>query len=217
MEKSTKHASQSEATQAKLIAAAQALMLRQGYAGTTVDEICAEAGLTKGSFFHHYASKEAICRAAVDAWGAMGTRLYAEASSDPNADPLDQLHRLFDIMISFTTRDEPTLCMVGMMSQELALTNPAMRTVCAGHLEDWTRMVVRMLSEAKRVHWTAVDFDPVRVGWLLNAIWQGSMLIAKTRQSPEMIRSNLELARAYVVGLFANPPAPARAPRKRSA
>ena len=205
MKKSTKHARKSAETQSRLIAASQRLMLRQGYAATTVDQICAEVGLTKGSFFYHFESKEAMCRAAVDAWCEMGTRLYAEACREQGADPLDQLHRLLDIMISFTTtRDEPCLCLVGMMSQELALTNPGMRAACAGHLARWTQMVVRLLGEATRVHRPVIDFDPERVGWLLNSIWQGSMLIAKTRHEPQTIVDSLELARAYVTGLFAS-------------
>lgn len=204
-QKPSLHARRSAATQERLIAAAQRLMLRQGYAATTVDQICAEAGMTKGSFFHHYASKDALCRAAIDAWGAMGTRLYSEAWREPG-DPLDQLNRMLDIMVSFTTtRDEPCLCMVGMMSQELALTNPELRGVCAGHLATWTQSVARLLGAAKQLHRPVVDFDPERVGWLLNSIWQGSMLIAKTRQTPAMIVSNLELARAYVTSLFGNP------------
>lgn len=214
MQKASKHARQSAESQERLIAATQGLMLRQGYAATTVDQICAEAKLTKGSFFHHYASKEAIGRAAIDAWGAMGTRLYAQAWSDPAMDPLDQLQRMLDIMISFaTTREEPCLCMVGMMSQELALTNPELRAVCAKHLDDWTQHVVRLLSAAKRTRRPAVDFDPERVAWLLNSIWQGSMLIAKTRQTPHMIVSNLELTRAYVTSLFAALSATPRASR----
>lgn len=127
-------------------------------------------------------------------------------------DPLDQFQRMLDIMISFTTtRQEPCLCMVGMMSQELSLTNPELRAVCARHLSDWTGHVVRLLAAAKRTRKPAVDFDPERVAWLLNGIWQGSMLIAKTRQVPETIVSNLELARAYVLGLFA--PAATTTPR----
>lgn len=206
MKKPTRRPRRSTGSRDKLIAGTQAMMLRQGYATTTVDQICAEAGLTKGCFFHHFDSKEAVCRAAIDAWGEMGTSLYSAAWSDPDMDPLDQFHRMIDIMISFTTtRREPCLCMVGMMSQELALTNPALRAVCAGHLETWTGFIVDMLGRAKRRHRPATAFDPERVGWLLNSIWQGSMLIAKTRQEPGTIVSNLELARAYVAGLFARP------------
>lgn len=213
----TKHAQKSLATQAKLIAAAQVLLLRQGFSATTVDQICAEAGLTKGSFFHQFSSKEALGRAAVDAWGDMGTRLYAQAWSDSNMNPLDQLHRMLDIMISFTTsRENPCVCLVGMMSQELAATNPDMRAACAKHLDDWTGHVVRLLGAAKLQHPPVVDFDVQRVGWLLNSVWQGSMLIAKTRQTPAMIASNLELIRDYVVSLFEPTRASRRAPPRKS-
>jgi TetR/AcrR family transcriptional repressor of nem operon len=46
------------------------------------------------------------------------------------------------------------------------------------------------------------------VAWFLNSLWQGSALVGKARQSMEMIRANLRLARAYVDLLFANPHQP---------
>jgi len=184
-------------------------MLRQGFAGTTVDEICAEAKLTKGSFFHHFESKDAITHAAVDAWAAMGTELYSAAWQDPTLDPLEQLHRIFDIMIGFNRREEECLCMVGMMSQEMALQSALMRESCERHLADWTAMVSGMLAAAKRLHPPVVNFDPEETAWLLNSMWQGSMLIGKTRQSPHMIINNIRLARRYIDWLFGLPaPAP---------
>ncbi len=208
------NAQRSAESQEKLVLAAQMLILRQGFAATTVDQICAEAGLTKGAFFHHFDGKEAIGHAALDAWGAMGTRLYSAAWSDPTLDPLAQLHRMFDIMISFTKREEPCTCVVGILSQELALSHPEFAAVCAKHLDDWTRHVARMLDGAQRSHPKAKPFDSQRVAGLLNAIWQGSMLIAKTRRTPAFIVANIELARAYVDALFGITPKPAV--RKRS-
>jgi len=191
-----------EETKRKLVDATLRLMLQQGFAATTVDQICVEAQLTKGSFFHHFESKEAISHAAVDAWAAFGTGLYSAAWKDPGLDPLEQLHRIFEIMTGFNLRDEPCLCMVGMMSQEMALKNPMMRAVCERHLNDWTEMVARMLSAAKKLHSPAVDFDPESVAWFLNSLWQGSMLIGKTRQMPKMVIDNIRQARFYVDSLF---------------
>lgn len=196
-------------TRERLVGAAVQRMLRQGYAATSVDDICAEAGVTKGSFFHHFESKEAIGRAAVEWWGAFGTALYAEAWKVEGRAPLDQLRHFFGIMIGFTEReDEVCTCMVGMMSQELSQTHPAMREECARQLELWTANCARMLAAAKAAHAPEADFDPEAVAWYLNSLWQGSMLVGKTEDRPEIIRSNLRLALAWVESLLTKPPTP---------
>lgn len=198
-------------TRRKLIEAAVGLMLRQGYGATSVDGICEAAGVTKGSFFHHFESKEAIALAGVEWWGRMGTELYAEAWRDDRADPLDQLRAMLEIMISFTGRPGmPCVCMVGMMSQELAQTTPAVREACARELQVWTGNVARLLTAAKVKHRPAVDFDPEAAAWFLNSLWQGSMLIGKTRGNQSMIAGNVRMARSWVDSLFK---APAKAPR----
>lgn len=190
-------------TRQALIDATVRLMLKQGFAGTSVDMICKEAGMTKGSFFHHFESKEAIGKAAVEWWGQMGTALYNVAWLNTTVGPLERLHQMLDIMTGFTMRkDQDCVCMVGMMSQELASTNPVMQTACSKELQSWTNSVAKMLTEAKKLHKPATDFDPKAVAWFLNSLWQGSMLVGKASRSQEMIRHNLQLARSYVNGLF---------------
>lgn len=191
-------------TRAKLIAATVQLILKQGFSATSVEQVCAEAGVTKGSFFHHFESKEAIGKAAVAWWGDFGTHLYAEAWKDAGLDPLDQLHRMFDIMSGFTQREAVCTCVVGMLSQELAQSHPAMRAECERQLDIWTANVAKMLAEAKARHKPKSNFDPVEAAWFLNSLWQGSMLVGKTREAPgpAMIRRNLQFARAWMEGLF---------------
>ena len=201
---STKRERDPAATRQRLIDATVRLMLQQGFSGTSVDQICKAAGMTKGSFFHHFENKEAIGTAAVEWWGQMGTALYADAWKDPTLDPLEQLHRIFDIMVGFTRRnDEAVVCMVGMMSQEMSATNKVFQAACAKELNLWTENVARMLTAARKLHKPKTKFDPVQVAWFLNSLWQGSMLVGKTCRSLELIRHNLKLARDYVDGLFA--------------
>lgn len=203
---STKRERDPAATRQRLIDATVRLMLQQGFAGTSVDQICKEASMTKGSFFHHFENKEALGIAAVDWWGQMGSALYAEAWKDTTLDPLEQLHRMFDIMVGFTRRsDDPVVCMVGMMSQEMSATNPVFQAACDKELNLWTTNVAKMLTAAKKRHKPKTKFDPMHVAWFLNSLWQGSMLVGKTCRSQELIRHNLNLARDYVDGLFANP------------
>jgi len=63
---------QPETTRRKLTDATTSLILRQGFNATTVDEICAGAGLTKGSFFYHFENKDDIGQAVVKEWGEFG-------------------------------------------------------------------------------------------------------------------------------------------------
>jgi TetR/AcrR family transcriptional repressor of nem operon len=195
---------QPEMTRRKLIEATTALMLRQGFNATTVDEICAEAGVTKGSFFHHFDSKDDIGQAVVKAWGEFGQSVYAEAWKQPG-EPLQEIHRLFDIMEGLTRRPEPCVCLVGMLTQELSGEHPGFRAACARELDIWTEMFRSRLEAAKQQLKPAVNFDPAEVAWFLNSLWQGSALVGKARQSTKMIRANLRLARDYVDSLFANP------------
>lgn len=193
-------------TRQALIDATVRLMLKQGFAGTSVDMICKEAGLTKGSFFHHFSSKESIGKAAVEWWGQMGTSLYSVAWNNKEIDPLEQVYHMLDIMTGFTMRkDDVCVCMVGMMSQELAATNPVIQAACAKELQSWTDNVARMLAAAKKKHKPVTNFDPKAVAWFLNSLWQGSMLVGKASESQAMIRANLKLARVFVDGLFGIP------------
>lgn len=190
-------------TRQRLVEATVRLILRQGYTATTVDQVCAEAGLTKGSFFHHFENKEAIGRAAVEWWSAMGMEQYAAAWSDPGKDPLEQLRAMLGIMEHFATRsEEPCVCVIGMMAQELSGTHAGMRELCGDKLAAWTRQVARLLGAAREVHGPKVEFDPEEVAWFLNSLWQGSMLVAKARSDPGVIVGSLRHARAYVDGLF---------------
>jgi TetR/AcrR family transcriptional regulator, transcriptional repressor for nem operon len=193
-------------TRRQLVGATTRLMMRQGFSATTVDQICAEAGLSKGSFFHHFETKEAIGLEAMAAFAQAGMDIYATASHEPAGDPLEELHRLFDIMAGLVREHgEQLMCMVGMLSQELAATNDHVREAGEGHMNAWVAMVARMLTRAKEAHRPEVDFDAESVSWMLYSIWQGSMLIGKTRKNTEMILDNLRHGRNYVDLLFNRP------------
>jgi len=193
-------------TQQRLIEATVKLVLAQGFSATTIDQICAEAALTKGSFFHHFKNKEAIGLAVIEWWSQMGTDLYAVAWADVDADPLDQLYAMIAIMEGFASNpDQSCVCAIGMIAQELAGSHPEMRDRCGAELGVWTQNVTRLLTAAKERHSPRQQFEPEEVAWFLNSLWQGSMLVAKTQQNQSLILHNLRQARTYINSLFFNP------------
>ena len=202
-----------ELTRQRLVAVARDLVLRQGYSATGVDHICRAAGVTKGAFFHHFKSKDQVGEAVLADWSDFGMNMFAEARAEPARHPLDHFHRFIDILIGLV-RDPPApvSCVIGIVAQEKSLVSPALRESCSLHLASWTDFVRQLLEEAKAAQPPRTEFDAAEVAWFLNSVWQGSMLIAKARQDPEMFVHNLEHARAHVDRLFG----PHRALRSRS-
>ena len=75
----------SEETKARILQAAQQLFASGGYDATGVAEICKTAGVSKGAFYHHYPSKQAVFLALLENWlatldGQMGPLLEGSDS-----------------------------------------------------------------------------------------------------------------------------------------
>jgi len=75
-------------TKRKLVDAGVALMRQRGFSATTVDDICAEAGVTKGGFFHYFKSKDDLATAAVTRFYDMKAKQFADAPFRNLADPV---------------------------------------------------------------------------------------------------------------------------------
>jgi AcrR family transcriptional regulator len=60
--------SRAEETRARILEAAEEAFARYGYDGTAVSEICRRAGVTKGGFYHHFPSKQAVFLEMLERW-----------------------------------------------------------------------------------------------------------------------------------------------------
>jgi len=58
----------SEETRAKILESAVKLFSTRGYTAASMDDLCAEAGISKGAFYHHFESKQALFLALLDGW-----------------------------------------------------------------------------------------------------------------------------------------------------
>jgi TetR/AcrR family transcriptional repressor of nem operon len=186
-------------TKRKLLDATLQLMLRQGFTATSVDQICAEAGVTKGSFFHYFKSKEEIGEGVLEYYSARQQERFAQAPFNQLADPLERLHGFLDF-IGENARG--CGCLMGTLTQELALTHPRVRTQCGEKFARLAGLVGQMLREAKAKHHPKAGFDPDSVALLFISLMQGSMLLAKARPDKPLLTDNLAHFRAYVDSLF---------------
>ena len=83
-----------EKTRERILDAAQALILDHGFGSTSVDAVVARAGITKGAFFHHFASKAQLARALVERYAHLDQAHLAqqlERARKLTSDPLQQV------------------------------------------------------------------------------------------------------------------------------
>lgn len=192
-----------EKTRQRILDAATWLILREGFRAASIERVCAQAGVSKGAFFHHFADKEELGIATVEAWGAHGTSMYEKAWEDPAEDPLRQLDRMIDIMVGFTKDEhEPCVCVIGMVTQEHPAEHARLRLACSDQLNLWSGHVQHLLEAAAARHPTRPGFDAPVIARFLNSLWQGSMLVAKGTAGGQVIRDNLELARTWIHDFF---------------
>jgi TetR/AcrR family transcriptional regulator, transcriptional repressor for nem operon len=193
-------------TRAKLLDAARDVIRTKGYAGSTVDDICAAAGVTKGSFFHHFDSKEALGVAAVERFGAMAAALFASAPYHSESDPRDRVLGYVDFRISLLRGEIPLYtCLIGTTVQEAYATHPNLRVACDRVLSEHVAELMRDLAAAKSRYAPDARWEPERVGYFMQCVLQGAFIFAKAKQSPDIATASLGHLRNYLVSLFGHP------------
>jgi TetR/AcrR family transcriptional regulator, transcriptional repressor for nem operon len=193
-------------SKAKLLNAAFHVIRVKGYAATTVDDICHAAGVTKGSFFHHFKSKDDLALSAAAYWGEMTEGLFASAPYHQSQDPLERLFGYVDFRIEILQGDlSDYTCLLGTLVQETYATHPDIRAACDKGMSTHIEILIRDIEAAKQLYAPAAPWSAASVGYFIQSVLQGAFIFAKAKQGPEVVRESLAHLRRYL-GLIFNQP-----------
>lgn len=187
----------------KLLESALSLIRAKGYSATTVDELCADAGVTKGAFFHHFKSKEALGVAAANYWSETTSELFACAPYHDHDDPLDRVLGYIDFRSDILQGEvEEFTCLVGTMVQETFHSVPAIRDACDASISGHAATLVADIAEAMRKYGVKGGWTAESLALHTQAVLQGSFILSKAKDGPQAARDSVAHLRRYVELLF---------------
>jgi TetR/AcrR family transcriptional repressor of nem operon len=159
------------------------LLHSKGFNATSVQDITDAAGVPKGSFYNHFASKDALGLEVMQRYSELAAQL-GSVLHDSSLTPLTRLQQYFDRLIAANTDNDYNCgCLLGNFSTELSNQIPAMRQAMHQSFAGWAEMLTQVIAEGQR-NGSITDSQPALelANFIIDA-WQGSAMRSKTEHS----------------------------------
>lgn len=195
-------------TRRRILDAAQAQVLVRGFAATSVDAIQEAAGISRGTFFYHFPSKDDLARALIERYAEEDRSLTDDLMTRAEAltsDPLQQalvFLGLWQELFQETGAGEAG-CLFASYSYEAGLFDEHTHALIVGSIEHWRRAFGGKLEEAIRRHEPkAPDTNPYLIADVGYGILQGAFILGRTFSDPTIMLDHLRQFRTFLEVLF---------------
>jgi TetR/AcrR family transcriptional regulator, transcriptional repressor for nem operon len=177
----------------KILSAARTLLEQRGYTALGVAEICAAAGVPKGSFYHFFESKQALALTVVNEHWAAQCRQWTELLGGDRP-PLQRLRDLFEATETVQRigqRDHGSVvgCLFGNLSLELRSQAEEVRHRLQEIFDAQIDLVEQVVAEAHGRGDTAATVDPREAARSIVAQLEGQVLFAKLLDDPGQLEA----------------------------
>lgn len=209
-------------TRERIMDIAQAAILEKGFGATSIDEIIAEAGITKSGFFYHFKDKNELARALLRRYTDESRGVLDEIfgrARELSEDPLQAFLiglKLLAERLADTQRRMPG-CLIASICYQERLFDRAVAALLGEFFDLWNYRFRAMLSEIADVHPLRADLDIDDLAEAMVCIVDGAIIMARIANDPHRIERQVMTYRAFVRMAFAEPVAVARPRPKLSA
>lgn len=181
------------------------MVRHRGFAATSVDDLCAAAGVTKGAFFHHFVSKEALGVALVDDWTLTTGAMFAAHPYNALPDPLDRVFAYLDLRRALLGQPLPEFsCVAGTTVQEVYETSPPIRAAAERSIRSGFQHVLPHLQAALSAH-PVQGVTAEGLAQQVQVAVQGGIILAKAMDDPAPARAAFDHLERYLRLLFGRP------------
>ena len=177
------------ATRASILQTAAEVFAERGYADTTLSELIARSGLTKGAFYFHFASKEQLAFAVLEEKQRQWLEFVSQRVLDkPTA--IDQLRALGPALIKLH-RQDPSAYSTPRLSRDLGRM-PELAGAVRAQMRGWIHLVADIISRARRDGDLPSQLDPTALATILVAATDGLKDLSDILDPPNRAKRGFE-------------------------
>ena len=190
-------------TRDRILNAAEGLVIRHGFNATTLEAILGEAGASKGAFFHHFASKEALGNALVERYANADAAVLerfmgeAEALSDDPADQIVSFVRLYEEAAHDIANYQPG-CLFVSFIYERGPGSPRDEDLILESIELWRDRILEKLELAAATRPRLSEVDLSALADMVFSTFEGGFILARATDEPDHLRRQLAHLRHYL-------------------
>jgi TetR/AcrR family transcriptional regulator, transcriptional repressor for nem operon len=188
-------------TRKRIVAAAAEVILQQGVARTTLDDVRAEAGVSSSQIYHYFADKEALVRAVVDYQAQMVVGEIHEPALAA-IEGIDGLRAWRDMIVSIqAAADCRGGCPLGSLGSELAELDHGVRCDVAAGYARWEAAISACLAAMRDRGQLSAAADPAALATAMLAALQGGLLLAKVERDVRPLATALDVMISLIASL----------------
>ncbi|MDD1528605.1 TetR/AcrR family transcriptional regulator [Bradyrhizobium sp. WBOS7] len=202
-----------EATRERILEIAEAAVLAKGFGATSIDEVIAEAGLTKSGFFYHFRDKNALAREMLRRYVETNDRLFdeifrrgRELSDDPLQSFLISLKLLAEVMADLPNGHPG--CLIASICYQERLFDREVRDLTAQSVRGWNAHFRAILDGIAAAYPPREPVDLDDLAEMISCVVDGAIIMSKTLNDPKRLERQILLFRSFVKLIFTPPPAP---------
>ncbi|MBO0321432.1 TetR/AcrR family transcriptional regulator [Muricauda sp. CAU 1633] len=193
-------------TRAKILAESKTLVFENGFSGTSIDQILARTGITKGAFFYHFKTKNALAQALIEEFARDDIGHMQEAlqkTGELHSDPLDRLLQFIQEFVDLMSDlEDPPSCLYASYTYEPSQFEPEILEFISETLLTWRKTFEQLLENVLKEYNTKVEVDIAALSNLFTVIFEGSYVVSKALNDPALISGQLKELKNYFHLLF---------------
>jgi len=181
-------------TKTALLQAGMDLMMEKGYTNTGVNDVLNALGIPKGSFYHHFDSKENYAVEIIRAFDAGYSEMLIRTLRNPKQSPLNRLRTFCEekkaMLVAQSCRRG---CLIGNLSQEMSDQSEVLRQELSRVMNHWQEIIAECIKEGQKLKEIKGSRSARELAELFSVGWSGAVTRAKTIKSIEPVDTFIDL------------------------